>query len=519
MKQSLDLRLGQHLTITPQLQQAIRLLQLSSIELQQEIQEALESNPLLEEKEEESPDGQRAEGEEPETVAEGEPAGEMEAVGEAADATDTSPEFDAEIKPTDDMERGALDEPAGDSEWDENFDVPMTSSTRSNDEDLPDIDARNSLPLTLRDHLSWQMQMTPFSETDRRIAEALIDAINDDGYLTVPLTDIQQALGGGPEMGPEEVEAVLHQIQNFDPAGVGARNLSECLTLQLKTLPVDTPHLKDALALVAPENLPLLGSRDYNALRRNLKLPAEQLQETILLVQRLNPRPGSTVQSSQAAYIVPDIIVKKIKGVWRAELNPDIAPRLRINRQYERMIHRGDSSTSNRYLQDQLQQARWFIKSLTSRNDTLLKVARTIVDRQRAFFDHGPEAMKPLVLHDIAEAVNMHESTISRVTTNKYMLTPRGIFELKYFFSSHVATADGGACSATAIRSMIKKLVEAEPSTKPISDSTIADILAKQGINVARRTIAKYRESMNIPPSSQRKSLVTSSEKKPCKSP
>jgi RNA polymerase sigma-54 factor len=538
MKQSLDLRLGQHLTITPQLQQAIRLLQLSSIELQQEIQEALESNPLLEEKEEESTEVARADaeaeggneapaetaeespGETAETGFESEPSREGETVSSGSDSGESTYEAEADMKPTDDMERTALEDSPGEPEWDENFDLPMTSSSsRSNDEDLPDIDARNSLPLTLRDHLSWQMQMTPFSESDRRIAESLIDAINEDGYLTSTLEDLHQSLGGDPDTGPEEIEAVLHQIQNFDPVGVGARNLAECLTLQLKALPTDTPRLKEAMALATLDNLPLLGSRDYNALRRNLKLTPEALQETIDLVQHLNPRPGGKVQTSQAAYIVPDIIVKKIKGVWRAELNPDIAPRLRVNRHYERMIHRGDSSTGNRYLQDQLQQARWFIKSLNSRNDTLLKVARTIVDRQRAFFDHGPEAMKPLVLHDIAETVNMHESTISRVTTNKYMLTPRGIFELKYFFSSHVATADGGACSATAIRSMIKKLVENEPPLKPISDSTIAEILAKQGINVARRTIAKYRESMSIPPSSQRKSLVSPSEKKPCKSP
>jgi len=501
MKQSLDFRLGQHLTITPQLQQAIRLLQLSSVELQQEIQEALESNPLLEEKEEE---GSEPKEEAPET----EGANGEDADIESYETTDASSlESETEMKATDEIESSTFEDSA--SEWDENFDLPIASGARSGDEDMPDLDARNSLPLTLRDHLLWQMQMTPFSELDRRIAEALIDAINDDGYLTVSLEEIQQALGGHPDTGPEEIEAVLHQIQNFDPLGVGARDLAECLRLQLRALPPETPQLAAAAALAQPELLSFLAARDYNALRRNLKLSPEALQEAIQVIQALNPRPGASVQSSQAAYVVPDIIVKKIKGVWRAELNPDIAPRLRVNRQYERLIQRGDSSSANKYLQDQLQQARWFIKSLNSRNDTLIKVARTIVDRQRAFFDHGPEAMKPLVLHDIAEAVGMHESTISRVTTSKYMLTPRGIFELKYFFSSHVATADGGACSATAIRSMIKKMIDGEPTDRPISDSAIADLLAKQGINVARRTIAKYRESMNIPPSSQRKGLIT----------
>jgi RNA polymerase sigma-54 factor len=509
MKQSLDLRLGQHLTITPQLQQAIRLLQLSSAELQQEIQEALESNPLLEEREpgesasEASGDGTEAKGESGD--GNGEATGEMSEGG-----------GDEELAPADlTMERGTIEEAgdgmndAGDSDWAETFDSPKTTSTRS-DEDLPDIDARNSLPQTLRDHLQWQMQMTPFSEADKPIAQAIIDAINDEGYLTCSLEDVQQALAQiGAEAEIDEIEAVLHQMQNYDPPGVAARDLAECLQLQMKGVnPSVYPELIPAQALATTENLALLAARDYAALRRVLKITPEALQRAIQFIQRLNPRPGLTVQSSTASYVTPDIIVKKFKGVWRAELNPEISPRLRINRQYERMIHRGDSSAQNKYLQEQLQQARWFIKSVMSRNDTLLKVARTIVDRQRAFFDHGPEAMKPLVLHDVAETVGMHESTVSRVTTNKYMLTPRGVFELKYFFSSHVATADGGTCSSVAIRSLIKKLVEAEIPTKPISDSTIAEILADQGINVARRTVAKYRESMNIPPSNQRKSLA-----------
>ncbi len=496
MKQSLDLKLGQHLTITPQLQQAIRLLQLSSIELQQEIQEALESNPMLEENErdEEIPDAKNdTESSTTDTAdANGEDTGESFDEVDALPATDAGPGEESE------------------TDWDETFE-PMTAPTSSrtgSDEDFPDIDARNSPPQTLRDHLLWQTQMTPFTDTDKQIALALIDAINEDGYLGCKLEEIQQALGKNHAIEIDEIEAVLHQIHNYDPLGVGARDLAECLQLQMKVLSPDTPDLNAARELATPANLALLATRDYAQLRRHLKLSAEELQQAIQLIQGLNPRPGNSVTSSHAGYVVPDIIVRKFRGVWRAELNPDVSPNLRINRQYEKMIHRGDSSADNRYLQDQLQQARWFIKSLVSRNETLLKVARTIVDRQRAFFDHGAEAMKPLVLHDVAETVSMHESTISRVTTNKYMLTPRGIFELKYFFSSHVATADGGTCSATAIRSIIKKLVECETSTKPISDSTIAEILAEQGINVARRTIAKYRESMNIPPSNQRKSLV-----------
>jgi RNA polymerase sigma-54 factor len=492
MKQSLDLKLGQHLTITPQLQQAIRLLQLSSLELQQEIQEALEANPLLEECEEEI----------------GEPKAEAETGGLEGPAETEAPETE-NLQATDvEMESGSLGDDLGmDSDWGDVYDPTLTAPTRNNADDAgPDIDARNSQPLTLRDHLVWQMRMTNFSEIDQSIALALIDAINEDGYLSCELGEIQQAVGSDVEI--EEIEAVLHQIQNFDPLGVGARNLSECLQLQLRALDPTTPHLDIARQLATPEHLGLLAGRDYAQLRRATKLRPEELQQAVLLIQQLNPRPGSSIAGGHANYVVPDVIVKKVRGIWRADLNSDSFPRLRINPHYEKLVMRGDNSAQNKYLQDHLQDARWFIKSVNSRNETLLKVARTIVDRQRAFFDHGPEAMKPLVLHDIAEAVEMHESTISRVTTNKYMMTPRGIFELKYFFSSHVATVDGGTCSATAIRSLIKKLVEKESPSKPISDSKIAEMLEEQGITVARRTIAKYRESLNIPPSSQRKSLV-----------
>lgn len=489
MKQSLDLKLGQHLTITPQLQQAIRLLQLSSIELQQEIQEALESNPLLEEKEDDLPDTKNDNGlEQDETSS------------------------DSEIQPTDfEMEQSTLnDTDNNDADWEEGFDTFHTSTIRAEHNDsYTDIDARNSSPLTLQDHLHWQMQMTQFSSTDVQIAMALIDAINEDGYLTSKLGDIKQILDSDDhQIELDEIEAVLHQIQNFDPLGVGARDLSECLLLQLRTLEPNIPDLDNARRLATQQNLALLASRDYTQIRRHLKIGEVELQQAIELIQGLNPRPGSALQASQATYIVPDIVVKKIKGVWRADLNMEVSPRLRINSYYKKLIHRGDTSSDNKYLQEQLQQARWFIKSLNSRNETLLTVARNIVDRQRAFFDHGPEAMKPLVLHDIAESVSMHESTISRVTTNKYMLTPKGVFELKYFFSSHVSTIGGGTCSATAIRSLIKKLVENEKTSKPISDSKIAEILEGQGIQVARRTVAKYRESMNIPPSNQRKSLM-----------
>jgi RNA polymerase sigma-54 factor len=500
MKQSLDLKLGQHLTITPQLQQAIRLLQLSSLELKQEIQEALENNPLLEDLEDENTPK-----EEPGATPDGEDsAGDDDAEFPAETAAGDDQAVDRDAAIDDDSFREEID---SGEDWGESYDTRTTSATRS-DDDLPDIDARNSAPTTLREHLLWQMHMTQFSPTDQRIAEAVIDAVNEDGYLTCTPEEVQQALTDEVAVETDEIQAVVHQIQNFDPAGVAARDLSECLQLQLRVLDANTPGLAHARQLATPEYLDLLGARDFRQLKRVLKLSPEDLQQAIALVQHLNPRPGASVATSHAGYVIPDITVKKIRGVWRAELTASAMPRVTINRDYEKLIRRGNDSAENKYLQDKLQEARWFIKSLNSRNETLLKVARAIVDRQRAFFDHGAEAMKPLVLHDIAELVGMHESTISRVTTNKYMLTPRGIFELKYFFSSHVATADGGTCSATAIRSLIKKLVEAEKSSKPISDSTIAEILSDQGIHVARRTVAKYRETLNIPPSSQRKSLV-----------
>jgi len=502
MKQSLDLRLGQHLTITPQLQQAIRLLQLSSLELQQEIQEALESNPLLEEPEDESQTKDDLE------------AAAVDQVAAPADDTGSTDTTDAPAGEDLAVDRDAAidddsfrEELNGGDDWAETYDTLTASTTRSDDE-RPDIDARNSAPTTLREHLLWQMHMTLFSPKDCTIAEAVIDAIDEDGYLSCSLEEVQQALAGELEADLDEIVAVVHQIQNFDPIGVAARDLAECLQLQLRNLAADTAHLANARKLATPGHLDLLAARDIKALKRLTRLGPEELQGAIGLIQHLNPRPGAAVTSSHAGYVAPDITVKKIRGVWRAELTAAATPRLGINREYERLIRRGSDSADNKYLQDKLQEARWFIKSLNSRNETLLKVARAIVDRQRAFFEHGAEAMKPLVLHDIAEIVGMHESTISRVTTNKYMLTPRGIYELKYFFSSHVGTADGGTCSATAIRSLIKKLVEAEKPEKPISDSMIADLLAGQGIHVARRTVAKYREALNIPPSSQRKSLV-----------
>jgi len=360
---------------------------------------------------------------------------------------------------------------------------------------------------SLQDHLRWQLNLTPMSESDRAVAIAVIDAIGADGYLEATLEELHETLGASAELELDEIAVVLKRIQQFDPPGIGARDLRECLLLQLGQLPLEVPHRADAWRLV-DEYLPLLGAHDYNQLLRRMKLGREELQAVIALIRSLNPRPGTHLAPEETEYVVPDVYVRRKSGAWQVELNPDAVPTLRINRRYASMIRRADNSPDNTSLRAHLQEARWFIKSLQSRGETLLKVATSIVERQRAFLEHGDEAMKPLVLHDIAEALGMHESTISRVTTRKYLHTPRGIFELKYFFSSHVSTATGGEASSTAIRAVIRKLIDAEHPQKPLSDSTIAQILSQQGINVARRTVAKYREAMNIPPSHERKRLA-----------
>jgi RNA polymerase sigma-54 factor len=352
--------------------------------------------------------------------------------------------------------------------------------------------------------------MTPFSEIDAAIAEVIIDEINDDGFLQTTVEEITASfaeLDDDIEVEADEVEAVLKQIQNFDPAGVGARNLRESISIQLHRLENDVDLREYAITLV-DNYFDLLANREYPQLMRKLKISEEDLKDVIQLIQSMNPRPGGQENVNSAEYIIPDVTVKKVNNTWKVELNSDAAPKLRINATYANMIKDVKNSEDNSSMKNHLQEARWFIKSLLSRNETLLKVAHCIVERQKEFLEHGEEAMKALVLHDIAEAVDMHESTISRVTTKKYMHTPRGIFELKYFFSSHVSTASGGECSATAIRALIKKLIAAEMPKKPLSDNKIAIILEEQGINVARRTVAKYRESLSIPPSNERKRLA-----------
>lgn len=510
MKASLQLKLGQQLTMTPQLQQAIRLLQLSTLDLQQEIQEALESNPMLEVSEDEYGSGTES--------GSGEGSSDSGSLNNTTYESNTqsaAPEgedFKPEIHESE-REEWSDEIPENlpvDTAWDDIY--PTSSSgTGSGDEDgESDFESRNSVSETLIDHLHWQLNLTPMSERDHHIALAIIDAINPDGYLCTTIEELHESLNDVSQDDPielDEVQAVLKRVQHFDPPGVAARDLPECLLLQLDQMPRDTPWLPQA-RLVISHYLNLLANRDYAQLLRRSRLKETELKEVIALIQSLNPRPGETLIQIEPEYIVPDVVVKKINGRWRVELNADISPKLRINTNYASLIKRADSSTDNTYLKDQLQEAKWFIKSLQSRNETLLKVASKIVAHQQGFLDYGDEAMKPLILHDIAQAVDMHESTISRVTTQKYMHTPRGIFELKYFFSSHVSTSSGGECSSTAIRAIIKKLVAAENPKKPLSDSKIADLLEEQGINVARRTIAKYREALFIPASNERKRLV-----------
>ncbi|MGQ4880353.1 RNA polymerase factor sigma-54 [Billgrantia sp. LNSP4103-1] len=467
MKASLQLRVGTQLTMTPQLQQAIALLQLSTLDLRQEIQQALESNPMLE-----LDDG----------------FGEQ-AVGQA-ESDDWASEIPSEL--------------STDSDWTDTYpDHAMNSGSSG---EGPDFE-RQASGQTLAGHLIWQLAMTDLNERQRQIAESLIDAVDGTGYLAQPLEEIrdglrQQGLEGLPT---REVEQILLRLQQFEPTGVFARDLRECLMLQLATLPDDTPLLPQARRLVR-QFLEALAADDRRLLKRRLGLDDESLDDVIALVRSLDPRPGSAYAEVGSNYITPDLIAYHDESGWRVELNAEALPRLRIQPDYVALVRRADKSQDNQFLKDHLQEARWLMKSLASRNDTLLRVGREIMARQIDFLEQGEEAMKPLVLADIGQAVDMHESTISRVTTQKFIHTPRGVFELKYFFSSQVGgNGDGDAHSSTAIRARIRKLIADEPPRKPLSDSRLVELLADDGIQVARRTVAKYREALGIPSSSERK--------------
>jgi len=489
MKQSIQLRLGQHLTMTPQLQQAIRLLQLSTLDLQQEIQEALDSNLMLENTEE-------AERLSSEPAEEAQREKGAQAEREAAAEREIEPE-----------NTSMPDELPVDSEWTDHFDSHIPTSGRGSGEESSDYDifAQRSSPETLHDHLMWQLNLSRLEGTDLAIATAIVDAIDANGYLGQSCEELHAMLDD-EELTLAEVEAVLHLVQSFDPPGVGARNLAECIIIQLRQLDT-TPSVRDAIA-ICERCFKALSRNDMTQIRRQLRLSPEAIAAAIGESRALHPHPGSLIASTPPEYVTPDIFVRKRAGEWVVELNPEATPKLRVNAEYAKLIRRADSSEDNIYLKNHLQEARWFIKSLLSRNDTVLRVATKIVELQKDFLEHGDEAMKPMVLRDVAEALELHESTVSRVTTQKYMHTPRGTYEFKYFFSSHVNTAAGGECSSTAIRAIIRKLIAAESPNKPLSDNKIATVLADQGIKVARRTIAKYREAMGISSSNERKRLA-----------
>jgi len=477
MKHSLQLRLSQHLTLTPQLQQSIRLLQLSTLELNQELERILQENPLLEREDD----------------AREPPAAPAEPVTLAADAASASdaPETDGPAAESDGGESSALDE------------APLPGY-RDESEDGEHAQIAADAP-TLRTHLLSQIALKKLSARDRQLVALLIDSLDDDGYLTQSLEELAALLPAELEIDLDELQIALKHLQHLEPAGVGARSLGECLALQLATLPQDTPHLAEALE-TARDHLETLAARDFARLKKLLRCDDAALRAVQKLITGLNPKPGRDFSSEETRYVVSDVIVKKVKGVWLAALNPDAMPRLRINRLYAEILQRNRNAGSQQ-LASQLQEAKWLIKNVQQRFDTILRVAQAIVDRQRQFLEHGEVAMRPLVLREIADTLSLHESTVSRVTTQKYMHTPRGIFELKYFFGSHVTTEAGGAASSTAIRALIKQLVAAENARRPLSDGQISEILSQQGIVIARRTVAKYRESLQILPANLRKSL------------
>lgn len=482
MKLSVGLRIANSLSLTPQLQQAIRLLQLSSLELEQEIQLQLDSNPLLEKIEEQS----------------------------SIDNVSTEQEFDQKDL-TNELNADYLpDDLPVDTQWDEVYTHQPTTLGAADYEERED---NRQGALSLKEHIQQQVSLLNFSKIDQLIAYCIIDSLNEKGFLEAELSEITssvqhllQSMDYDNEVEDDEVLVVLKHIQHLDPIGVGSRSLKECLLIQLDSLSECTPCRLDAIKLL--QSYELLINNELSKLIKQTGLNQDQLRCAIELLKTLKPYPGLDFEDKDADYQIPDVVVMKKNNTWQVTLNPDVMPKLRVNSFYANMIRRADQSDDNQYLRNQMLEAKNFIKSIDERHKTLLKVATCIVEHQKAFLEIGAEGMKPLVLRDIAEEVELHESTVSRVTTNKYMLTPRGLFELKYFFSSHVATSSGGEASSTAIRAKIKKLVSEENPRKPLSDNTIANLLKAEGIDVARRTVAKYRESLNIASSSERKVLI-----------
>jgi RNA polymerase sigma-54 factor len=529
VKTSLQLRFSQQLALTPQLQQSIRLLQLSTLELNAEIEQALSDNPLLERLDDPlqasvriAPNGVldapgRAEvgglsGDAPGNIqgnTSGEPSG-----GLAGNSTTGGLESSPDGASAD--ERGGSDsDTAGDTganDWGDGPDGLGDWGGRNrgsaDDDDERSLPQLAAIQGSLKDHLSQQLAVTQCSALDRGLLTLMIDELNSDGYLQLSLEELAALVPEELEIEPEAIQAAMRLLQSFDPVGVGARSLSECLSLQLadaQTVAGTPPDTVGRALSIVREHLPLLGNRDFTKLKRMLRCTDDQLREAHALIRRLNPRPGSRFAAEDASYVTPDVIVRASREGWVAILNPEVMPKLRINDMYAQIVKRHRGSASG--LAGQLQEARWLIKNVQQRFDTILRVSQAIVDRQRAFFSHGAVAMRPLVLREIADTIGLHESTVSRVTTQKFMLTPFGTYELKYFFGSHVSTDAGGAASSTAIRELIKQMIASEDSTQPISDSRIAELLGEQGIIVARRTVAKYREGLRIAPVAQRRSL------------
>ena len=481
LKPSLQLRIGQQLTMTPQLQQAIRLLQLPSLDLQAHVRETLETNVMLE--------------------AEDELALEVPSEGVREEAAPAVEEKYAEL----DGNAVSSEEPSqseveiADESWGEQAAGPSDSPWSGDDDRSSDFSDQHAQ--TLQEQLIEQLELARLSPIDLAIARVITDAITDDGYLKDDLEEIRQSLKPEIDATPQDVERVLAAVQSLEPAGVGARNLGECIALQLRQLHPDTPA-RDLAIRVALQHLDLVAGQQLVLLRRQLRCSESDLEMALALVRSCHPRPGAAVNPAQAEYVIPDVFVRRTDHGWTVEINQATVPRVRVNQSYANLVSR---APDHAMLRTQLQEARWLMRSLEIRNETLVKVARCIVQRQTGFFDRGEEAMEPLILKDVAEAVEMHESTISRVTTAKYMHTPRGVFEFRYFFSSHVEAADGTEMSSTAIRAKIRKLISQESPENPWSDSKLAEILSREGIPVARRTVAKYREGMQIAPSNERK--------------
>jgi RNA polymerase sigma-54 factor len=460
-KLSLQMKLGQQLTMTPQLQQAIRLLQLPVLELNSELQALLESNVMLEQEE---------------------PA-------DSDDTTSTAEQITVVAGENNEQ-----------SDWEDIYGSGRSNESWTGD-DFPQTDLPDTSGESLQEYLLWQLEMDDLLAGEVLIAQTLVDSINDDGYLLDTLDNLTKNFPDDTKVSPEQAEAILARIQLLDPVGVGSRNPAECITIQLRQLSPDEPGRNLAIRIAA-DDLDMIAEHQYSMLRRRLGVSDEELENAILLIRACNPRPGSAIQSSTAEYVVPDVYVRKQDDRWVVDVNRNSSPRLKVNQAYADMLRGNGSHTT---LKTQLQEARWLVRSLEIRNDTLLRVAMSIVERQTEFLEHGEEAMKPMILKDIAELLELHESTISRATTNKYMHTPRGVFEFRYFFSSQLSASDGSEQSGTSVRARIKRLIGHENPAKPLSDSKITKLLEEEGITVARRTVAKYREAMRIPPSSERR--------------